>query len=428
MSPRFRRLIGLFYASVLTVGCHELEKTSPSKRHLKVSVTSKWDQSPFYARIPTMYDRVLVTSADVGLSGMTLTIPESHGLYFVEIHNPRSPRLPNEIYRHETIRLFTATDARQAYMLSRDLGDNLHPMNIDIRSLMYPISSNQAQLALDEPSPKETQEVIQVDPIQLRLDLESISGVRAIEIDGQSVTLVNRATAENKTLARRWLERELTRLGYAVTLHSYGTGVNLIAEKKSALSSDGDIIMITAHLDTVMTAGADDNGSGIATALTAARSLSEKELRQTIRIVAFDEEERGLVGSGAYAKHLAKMGEISKIRVINLEMTGYDSDDNGDFHAIDCNENTSSQLTGAIMSAISGAGLALQRVEACTTRSDHSSFWNYDRPAIVLSQNFFGGDGNPCYHRSCDTTAKINFSYMTKLAQVVTNTIYQIAR
>jgi Zn-dependent M28 family amino/carboxypeptidase len=177
-----------------------------------------------------------------------------------------------------------------------------------------------------------------------------------------------------------------------------------------------------------MTAGADDNGSGIATALTAARALSEKALRQTIRIVAFDEEERGLVGSSAYAKHLANMGEISKIRVINLEMTGYDSDDNGDFHAIDCNENTSSQLTRAILSAISSTGLALRRVEACTTRSDHSSFWNYDRPAIVLSQNFFGGDGNPCYHRSCDTTSKINFNYMTKLAQGVTNTIYQMAR
>lgn len=428
MSPRFRRLIGLFYLCVLTVGCHEHDKTSSSRRQLKVSVTSKWDQSPFYARIPTMYDRVLVTSTDVGLTGTTLTIPESQGLYFVELHNPRSPGLPNEIYRHDTIRLFTATDARQAYMLSRDLGDDVHPINIDIRSLTYPISSNQAQLALDQPTHKETQELIQVDPIQLRLDLESISGARTIDVDGQSVTLVNRATTENKTYARRWLEQELTSLGYAVTLHSYGTGVNLIAEKKSALSSAGDIIMITAHLDTVMTAGADDNGSGIATALTAARALSEKELRQTIRIVAFDEEERGLIGSSAYAKHLAKMGEISKIRVINLEMTGYDSDDNGDFHAIDCNENTSSQLTRAILSAITSMGLALQRVEACTTRSDHSSFWNYDRPAIVLSQNFFGGDGNPCYHRSCDTISKINFSYMTKLAQVVTNTIYQIAR
>jgi Zn-dependent M28 family amino/carboxypeptidase len=212
-----------------------------------------------------------------------------------------------------------------------------------------------------------------------------------------------------------------------VTLHSYGTGVNLIAEKKSAISKDGYITMITAHLDTVMTAGADDNGSGITTALTVARALAQKELSQTIRIVAFDEEERGLVGSGAYARHLAQIGEISKIRVINLEMTGYDSDDNGDFHAIDCNENISNQLTQSVLSAISSVGLALHRVEACTNRSDHASFWNYDRPAIVLSQNFFGGDGNPCYHRSCDTISKINFGYLTKLTQAVANAVYQIA-
>ncbi len=428
MNPRFTRLIGLFCFFILTVGCHELDRTSSSGQEISVMVITKWDQSPFYARIPTRYDRVLVTSVSVGLSGTRLAIPKDQGLYFVEVHNPRAAGLPNEIYRYDTVRIFTAADAREAYLLSRDFSSDAHPINIDLQTLTYPLGLTKQQLALDKPHDKDTQDLIHVDPTQLRLDLESISGARAIDVDGQTVTLANRATAENKTLARRWLERELTGLGYSVTLHSYGTGVNLIAEKKSTLSSDGDIIMITAHLDTVMTAGADDNGSGITTALTAARALSEKQLRQTIRIVAFDEEERGLVGSGAYAKHLAKTGEISKIRVINLEMTGYDSDDNGDFHAIDCNENTSSQLTRAVLASISSAGLALRRVEACTTRSDHSSFWNYDRPAIVLSQNFFGGDGNPCYHRSCDTTTKINFGYMTKLAQGVANAIYQIAQ
>lgn len=427
MNPRCIRSIGLFCFFILTVGCHKLDRTSSSGQEISVRVITKWDQSPFYARIPTMYDRVLVTSLDVGLSGTTLTIPKDQGLYFAEIHKPNSPALPHEIYRHGVIRLFTATDAREAYVLTKDFGDDVHPINIELRSLTYPVSYPREQEPTDQSQRKLTEELIQIDPAQLRMDLESISGVRPIEMDGQSVTLANRATTENKTMARRWLERELTSIGYAVTLHNYGTGVNLIAEKKSDSFLDGDIIAITAHLDTVITAGADDNGSGIATALSVARALSAKDLRQTIRLVAFDEEERGLVGSAAYAKHLAKTGEINKIRVINLEMTGYDSDDNGDFHAIDCNENTSSQLTRAVLSAISSAGLALQRVEACTTRSDHASFWNYERPAIVLSQNFFGGDGNPCYHRSCDTTAKINYGYLTKLTQSVANAIYQIA-
>lgn len=427
MSPRFRRSLGLFCFFILTVGCHELDRKSPSGQEISVRVISKYDQSPFYARIPTRYERVLVTSTSVGLSGTRLVIPQNQELYFVEIHKPRSPALPHEIYRHDAIRLFTASDAREAYLIIKDFGDDIHPINIELRSLTYPISYSQDQDLTDQLLRKSTEELIQIDPTQLRLDLESISGARPIEVDGQSVTLANRATTENKTTARRWLEGELTSLGYTVTLHSYGTGVNLIAEKKSRSSLDEDIIMITAHLDTVMTAGADDNGSGIATALSVARALSKKDLRQTIRIVAFDEEERGLVGSAAYARHLAKMGEISKIRVINLEMTGYDSDDNGEFHAIDCNENMSNQLTQAVLSAISSVGLALRRVEACTNRSDHSSFWNYDRPAIVISQNFFGGDGNPCYHRSCDTTSKINFGYLTKLTQGVANAVYQIA-
>ena len=121
------------------------------------------------------------------------------------------------------------------------------------------------------------------------------------------------------------------------------------------------------------------------------------------------------------------MGEIDRVTVINLEMTGYDSDDNGDFHAIDCNENSSSDLTQLLLTTIGAMGLPLTKTNACTNRSDHAVFWDYDRPAIVLSQNFFGGDGNPCYHRACDTVTKVNFSYMANLTKAAANAVYQLA-
>jgi Zn-dependent M28 family amino/carboxypeptidase len=170
-------------------------------------------------------------------------------------------------------------------------------------------------------------------------------------------------------------------------------------------------------LDTVQTAGADDDGSGVISSLTVARALASQKLNRTVRFVAFDEEERGLVGSTAYAKELSKSGEMNRISVFNIEMTGYDLDNDGAFHAIDCNENTSSSITKVITDAIKNEGIALKRTEACTNRSDHAIFWDYNRPAIVVSQNFFGGDSNPCYHKTCDTVQKTNWTYMEKLTR-----------
>jgi Zn-dependent M28 family amino/carboxypeptidase len=257
----------------------------------------------------------------------------------------------------------------------------------------------------------------------MRQDLESLSGARPIVVDGQSFTLVNRATNDNKTKARAWLRANYETLGYTVTEHRYSSGVNLIAEKKSEHPVDDQIFMVTGHLDTVQTAGADDDGSGVISSLSVARALREIHIGRTIRFVAFDEEERGLLGSAAYARELQKNGEISKVSVLNIEMTGYDSDNNGDFHTIDCNENSSPQLSRALLSAIAAEGIKLKKVDACTTRSDHAVFWDYNRPAIVISQNFFGGDGNPCYHRTCDTVAKVNFDYMMKMTQAAANAV-----
>jgi Zn-dependent M28 family amino/carboxypeptidase len=227
-------------------------------------------------------------------------------------------------------------------------------------------------------------------------------------------------------MARKWLTRELEELGYLVSEHNYGTGINLVADKSAQRSKDDSILLVTAHLDTVQTAGADDDGSGIITSLTVARALATKSLGRHIRFVAFDEEERGLIGSAAYARHLAKTGEIKNVSVINIEMTGYDSDSDGEFHAIDCNENTSGTLTETLLFTITSLGIPLRKTAACTNRSDHAVFWDYDRPAIVMSQNFFGGDGNPCYHRTCDTVTQVNFDYMAKLTKAAANAVFRL--
>lgn len=249
------------------------------------------------------------------------------------------------------------------------------------------------------------------------------SGDLPVMIDGTSTRLTERGSPEGRKKAVAYLAAFYRDLGFTVSYHHFGTdGINVIAEKAGADPSR--VLLVTSHLDSVSNPGADDDGAGTVSAMAIARSLAKVPLNHTLRIVAFDQEERGLVGSKAYVKWLNERNELAAVLgVINLEMTAWDSDNDGAFHAIDCNENQSGALTQQLVAAIAHAGLNIHRTEACTNRSDHASFWRYNVPAIVISENFFNGDGNPCYHRSCDQVTNLNWDYMTTLTRAMTWTV-----
>jgi len=86
--------------------------------------------------------------------------------------------------------------------------------------------------------------------------------------------------------------------------------------------------MITAKnsIDTIP--GADDNASGISGVLETARLLSNFNMDYTIKFIAFDEEEDGLVGSLAYADSAFASCD-SILGVLNLDMIGYDYGSSG---------------------------------------------------------------------------------------------------
>lgn len=425
MNPNFLKASAIILCSSWFLTSCGSQKSSSSKA-LTLKLVGKNDESPFYTRLATGSARLIVTDSDAApQSGVDMTLPENHDLYVVELEQADLPKLETELHREERIVLFSARDEREAFMIAGKVSPLAHPRKVNTSTMKQPSAfADHSEPALE--SSTAAAGSVSIDTKQMREDLESLSGARPILVDGQSVTLANRATTDNKSKARAWLKASYEALGYTVTEHRYSSGVNLIAEKKSANSADDKIFMVSGHMDTVQTAGADDDGSGTISSLTIARALAKLDLKRTVRFVAFDEEERGLIGSEAYAKELNRTGEISKVSLLNIEMTGYDSDNDGDFHTIDCNENSSPTLSNALLSAISSEGLALRKVDACTNRSDHAVFWEYNRPAIVISQNFFGGDSNPCYHRSCDTVQKMNWEYMEKLTRAAANAVYNL--
>lgn len=230
--------------------------------------------------------------------------------------------------------------------------------------------------------------------------------------------------------ARAFLSDEYKKIGFEVSLAPFGSGVNIVAEKKGTTHPE-KILIISAHIDSVGNAGANDDGTGTIGLLTVAQILAKNTYPITIRVLGFDREEVGLKGSDAYVAALPNKTDI--IGDIHFEMMGYNSRKDGAFHVIDCNSglfggnrpvNNSLFLSQSMKDSIAELNLNLTISKACTDRSDHASFWRNKIPAIVISENFFGGDGDPCYHAKCDIVDdRLDYDYMGKILEALLRTI-----
>ena len=195
-------------------------------------------------------------------------------------------------------------------------------------------------------------------------------------------------------------------------------------------------VIVGAHYDTVPGCpGADDNATGIAVLLELARLFSAQPPRRPIRLVAFDLEEYGLVGSRAYVKALK--GQPIYL-MLSLEMLGYCASQSspgqtypvagmeyiypktGDFIALIGNWQTIPMLW-RFNRAFSGAGVGCAclpmvnygRPLPATRRSDHAPFWDEGYNAIMVTDT--ADLRNPHYHRATDTLDTLNLDFLTRV-------------
>ncbi len=232
-----------------------------------------------------------------------------------------------------------------------------------------------------------------------------------------TLSISDRKSNENLDIARNFLKEEYEKLGFTVRFETFGGGKNFVAEKLGQKDSK-KVLILSSHIDSVRNRGANDNGTGTIGLLAVAKELAKKDYAFTVRILGFDKEEVGLVGSDAYVAALQDKANL--IGNINFEMMGVNARKDGAFHVIDCNKTNSLFLTEAIKSSIAGQGLPLTVVKACTDRSDHASFWRHKLPAVVISENFFGGDADPCYHAKCDVMdERLDYNYMSNILSAV---------
>lgn len=207
---------------------------------------------------------------------------------------------------------------------------------------------------------------------------------------------------------------------------------NVVAEKTGETYPD-DIVIICAHYDSTspsawrqtLAPGADDNASGAAAVLEAARVLASYPLDFTVRFIAFSAEEWGLYGSRAYAAAAGQAGE-SIVGVINLDMIAYANAMPEDLQVIV--NPASGWLADRFLAAASSYGPlgATKTVDASFVYSDHASFWDGGYPALLAIED--DPLTNAYYHQTTDTLDKLNFDFFTSATRASLGLLAELAQ
>ena len=185
------------------------------------------------------------------------------------------------------------------------------------------------------------------------------------------------------------------------------------------------------HLDwkTMEAPGANDNGSGTAGVLEAARILSQYDFDCTIKFIAFSGEELFMQGS-IYYTGIAAEREENITGVLNLDMIAYDPNTPD----IDVLANEASEwLIEAMLSTQREYNIGSLQVNKIINPemiySDHSSFWRHGWNSISAMENadLESPEFYPFWHTTEDTVDKLNFDMVLKTVQISIGTLATLA-
>lgn len=207
-----------------------------------------------------------------------------------------------------------------------------------------------------------------------------------------------------------------------------GRGFNVEGTIQGTKGADGKHLWLTAHMDSVDNAGANDNASGLISLIEVAEALSEARIENTVHFVAYDLEEEGLIGSSRYVESTVKdirdqEGKDAIIGNINSDMIGYEEDT---FDAVIGTCNQAGPLDDAFRRAARETDSPVKLTEKCLGRSDHEHFWDLNLPALVLTDGSVY-DNYPYYHAPSDTAEKLNIQYLQAVIQLTAATTLLLA-
>lgn len=253
--------------------------------------------------------------------------------------------------------------------------------------------------------------------------------------------------------SRARIVERLASLGWSAKEERFtADGINVLAERPGSVAPE-QVVVLSAHYDHVpFCLGADDNASGVAAVLEAARFFQSREIGRTLRLAFWDREETGLEGSLFHASEAKRRGD--QIRVaISLDGVGFASSKEGSqrfppgveallpdvFERARDNSFRANFLTAlgdtdalpslrAFERAGESVGLLAFGVELGgltrlalqdAARSDHASFWLHGYAGVLVTDtaNF----RNPRYHCGSgqDDPESLDYVFLERAASTV---------
>jgi hypothetical protein len=267
------------------------------------------------------------------------------------------------------------------------------------------------------------------------------------------------AGGEQRDAVRKLCASELEAAGYHVSLHDYGTGINVIGTK-AGFSKPAQQVIVSAHYDALRDCpGANDNASGVAVVLETARVLAQARFDRTLLVACWDEGERGQVGSAAYATE-ARSREDNIVAMVAYEAVAYASEEPDsqtiperfeelfpdqalamlDTHyranfltvvaetATEPSAQAMARYGDSVQLPVHVLTLteSVKRKQRKLHRSDHASFWDANYPALLVTDT--GRFRNERVHcrKGQDTPDSLDFRFAARSAKASLGAVVEL--
>jgi hypothetical protein len=285
----------------------------------------------------------------------------------------------------------------------------------------------------------------EVDGARIIQVMRDVSGVDPVIIDGESIMLGERFSADGRKNFRQYFIQTMKGLGLEIhEFHYQAAGHPRAGDNVEAIlrGPSPDSFVVIVHYDSIgprnretSNPGADDDMTGMAILFETARLFvaHRAQLALTVRFVASDEEELGgLAGArdyAAYIKALSQSEGFALVAAVDDEQSGWNCSRDKR-----CGDNTFPAFD--VFSCGSGGGRSfdfpalgdqfvdiihayspLHVTRGCLgANSDHFAMWEIGVPSVVYSEH--NPFANPHFDRSGgDTFDKIDTDYLISIAR-----------
>jgi hypothetical protein len=270
------------------------------------------------------------------------------------------------------------------------------------------------------------------DPFDLAKDVSQQELVTTISALADLGTRYTFTDGDNN--ARVYIQEKLEGYGYTVELDEFSVSgestANVIA-KKVGTETPEVVYIFSAHYDSTSTTpetlapGADDNATGVAGVIEAARVMAPHAFKSSLWFVLTGAEEQGSKGSAHMIEWL-KAQDIDVRGVIAPDMFGYwplEAEDKFDILGDEASEFLVDQM--AEVADVLGVGYKKHINHDFCYGDDHTNFQEAGFPAItpmdcVEAHNIpSSGETLPHYHKPTDTVDTLYMPLTTDVTRVI---------